>query len=167
MLHKAVVLLLPLALACTGSVAPRARQPPPPEAAATPSFDQETAERGQEVAVTVVEIEGRLLRGPKEAGVGTLSVGDGMVRWENDRRRNRSFSLQGRVVSEATLLCAERAGSDICLELELKTVTGDKYRFRDVAWAAGDNAHILQVYEALQEQHPRIVFGERRVDKIS
>jgi hypothetical protein len=173
MLHKALLLLLPVTLACSGSVAPRVRQPAPSETTATRSsdqetaFDRETAERGQEVAVTVVEIRGRLLRGSKEAGVGTLSVRDGMVRWDNERRRKRSFSLQARVLREATLLCAERAGSDICLELELKTVTGEKYRFRDVGWAAGDNAHILQVYEELQDQHPLIVFGERRVDEIS
>ncbi|HUP24511.1 MAG TPA: hypothetical protein VNB06_16405 [Thermoanaerobaculia bacterium] len=116
--------------------------------------------------VELVEMRGRTFRGPKEAGVGKLTIEDDWVRWENDRKRKRSFSMQSRVVREATLVCASRAGGNVCLELELRTVTGEKYRFRDLNWSAGNNQEIRRAYEVLQREHPRIMFGERVVDKI-
>lgn len=116
--------------------------------------------------VELVEVRGRTFRGPKEAGAGKLTIENEWVRWENDRKRKRSFSMQSRVVREATLVCASRAGGNVCLELELRTVTGEKYRFRDRNWSAGNNEEIRRAYEVLQRQHPRIMFGERVVDKI-
>ncbi|HVS16162.1 MAG TPA: hypothetical protein VMV46_19770 [Thermoanaerobaculia bacterium] len=165
MLINIVFALLPLSVADLEN-APRAHGPAPSEASATRPSLRGAEDQVQEMTATVVEIRGRLLRGPKEAGTGTLSVSDGQVRWDNERRAKRSFSIQARVIREATLVCAERAGSDVCLELELRTVTGEKHRFRDVRWAAGDNDEIMRVYELLQERHPRIVFGERRVNRI-
>lgn len=114
----------------------------------------------------LVEVRGRKLRSPKEAGSGKLTIEGEWLRWQNDEKPKRSFSIQGVVVREATLLCARRAGDDVCLELELKTVTAETYRFRDRNWSAGDNQEIRRVYEALQRQHPLIKFRERAVDRI-
>jgi hypothetical protein len=116
--------------------------------------------------VELVEIRGRTFRKPKEAGAGKLTIEAGWVRWENDRKRKRSFSMQSRLVREATLVCASRAGGNVCLELELRTVTGEKYRFRDRNWSAGSNEEIRRAYEVLQREHPKIMFGERVVDQI-
>jgi hypothetical protein len=165
MLHAVFFLLLPAVFAAASDA--RASLAPPVAAlsASRPPV-QETEEQEQALEVTVVEIRGRLLRGPKEAGAGTLSVDEELVRWDNQRKAKRSFSVQARIIREATLVCARRAGSDVCLELELKTVTGEKHRFRDVRWAAGDSQEIRRLYQFLQDRHPRIVFGERRVKRI-
>jgi hypothetical protein len=115
---------------------------------------------------SLVEVRGRKLRSPKEAGSGTLTIEGEWLRWQNDEKRKRSFAIQGVVVREATLVCARRAGDNVCLELELRTVTGETYRFRDRNWSAGDSQEIRRVYEVLQRQHPLIKFRERAVSRI-
>jgi hypothetical protein len=99
-------------------------------------------------------------------GSGTMVIAGDQLLWRNQEDRDRNFSLKTDVIQSVTLRCAAKAGSSVCLEIQIDTVTGLRYFFRDRNWAAGQNTRILEVHEHLKAKQPRILFKQETVDNI-
>lgn len=100
-------------------------------------------------------------------GTGDLTIAPDRISWSNSNDEDRSFSIRPAAVKSITMQCVSRAGSNICLELQMETITGLTYSFRDVDWAGGYNQRIRRTRDYLVQNFPRIVFAEKMVDEIS
>jgi len=99
-------------------------------------------------------------------GTGQMSISPDSITWKNNDDSSRSFSIRSAVVHSVTMQCVVRAGGNICLELVIETVTGLKYHFRDIDWAAGYNQRVTRLRDHMKQNFPRIVFSEKFVDEI-
>ncbi len=159
-----VVLVSLLAWMAAGCSSTRSYDEP---AATTTSARSQLAETGPQ-GLTVdglVEYGRSFPRGLTSQGRGQLEIEDRNFVWRSDKKK-RSFSIQVDVIKNATLRCASRPGGNICLELQIETVTDLDYAFRDANWAAGHNEQITQVFNYLKANFPRITFSEESVKKI-
>ena len=102
--------------------------------------------------------------GPK--GTGQLAVQGDTIRWRNGSDAKRNFEIKTDAVREVDLECATRAGGNLCLEIQIHTVTGFTYAFRDPDWAGGQNGRIQRVYDFLKANYPKVVFAEKPVDSV-
>jgi len=98
-------------------------------------------------------------------GPGHLRIEDRNIEWRSSERE-RDFSISADVVKSAELQCAARAGQNLCLELQIATVTGLTYNFRDANWAAGQNERILEVSNYMKTNFPQVIFAEKSVESI-
>ena len=79
---------------------------------------------------------------------------------------NDVLALRNEVIGEVWLNCAERPGDDLCLELGLRTLTGDRYWFRDRDWRAGGNRQILALFDYLQANYRSARFDRKTVETV-
>jgi len=100
-------------------------------------------------------------------GTGDLTIAPDRIGWSNDTDEERSFSIRPAAVKSVTMQCVTRAGGNICLEMEIETITGLAYSFRDIDWAGGYNQRIRRTRDYLEQNFPRMVFSERMVDEIN
>lgn len=99
-------------------------------------------------------------------GTGQLTISNDRIGWSNPEDSERSFSIRPAAVRTVTMQCVTRAGGNVCLELEIATITGLSYHFRDIDWAGGYNQQIRRVHDHLEQSFPRIVFAAETVESI-
>ena len=99
-------------------------------------------------------------------GTGQLTISPERIGWINAEDEERSFSIRPEAVKSVTMECVIRAGGNICLEMDIETITGLAYHFRDIDWAGGYNERIRNAHNHLKRDFPRVVFAEKAVDEI-
>lgn len=101
--------------------------------------------------------------GTKSRGDGRFEIGTSGLLWHNERGSERNVSLRPEVISRVWLTCASRSGANLCLDLGVKTLTGNEYHFRDTNWEGGVNTVILEAYEHMKMIYPQVRFDRHDV----
>ena len=115
---------------------------------------------GRVVSYPLVEYRHGLFGSTESRGDGTLEVAPDFMVWTRGGRD--LFGLRSEVVREVWLNCA----SELCLELGIRTLTGDTYYFRDRDWRAGGNRNILDLYNRLERTYRSARFNRRAVTSV-
>jgi hypothetical protein len=84
-------------------------------------------------------------------------VGD-TIRYVDGKKGKHNVELFSKVLKRITLECEDHPDGPVCFELELKTVHGDEYRFRDLNWEAGGSEKIHALYGTLEQLIPSIEY---------
>lgn len=105
--------------------------------------------------------------GAKPRGNGRFEIGSSGVLWYNERGSDRNISLRPEVIKRVWLTCAERTGTNLCLDLGIETLTGKEHHFRDTNWEGGVNTMILEAYEHMRSLYPQVQFDRKTVDDFS
>jgi len=99
-------------------------------------------------------------------GTGQLTISPERIGWVNADDDGRNFSIRPAAIKSVTMECVVHAGGNVCLEMDIETITGLAYHFRDIEWAGGYNERIRRAHDHLKQDFPRIVFAEKPVDEI-
>lgn len=62
--------------------------------------------------------------------------------------------------------CASRPGSNLCLEIGIRTLTGDTYYLCDPDRRAGGNRQVTALYDYLRAHYPSVRFERKAVDTV-
>jgi hypothetical protein len=114
----------------------------------------------------LVEFGDSFLNRHRPKGTGQLTISPERIGWINTDNGDRSFSIRPDSVKSVTMECVIHAGGNVCLEMDIETITGLAYHFRDIDWAGGYNDRIRNAHDHLKQNFPRIVFAEKVVDEI-
>jgi hypothetical protein len=114
----------------------------------------------------LTEIGTGFFGGTRSRGNGRFEIGSSGVLWHNERGSDRNISLRPEVIRRVWLTCAERTGTNLCLDLGIETLTGNEHHFRDANWEGGVNTVILEAYEHMRTLYPQVQFDRRTVDEI-
>lgn len=106
------------------------------------------------------------LGGTKSRGDGRIEIGSSGLIWHNEKGSDRNISLRPEVISRVWLTCASRAGENLCLDLGVKTLTGNEHHFRDTNWEGGVNTVVLDAYEYMKTVYPQVRFDRRDVERF-
>jgi hypothetical protein len=115
----------------------------------------------------VTEMGTGFFGGAKSRGDGHFEIGSSGVLWTNERGSDRNISLRPEVIKRVWLTCAERTGTNLCLDLGIETLTGKEHHFRDTNWEGGVNTMILEAYEHMRSLYPQVQFDRKTVDDFS
>lgn len=96
---------------------------------------------------------------------GTLSYADGQIRWLDAKDSSNNLLIPDRAVKEQFLTCLKKPGGNECFEWGFRTINGDEYRFRDVAWEQGVNDKVLAIHDFFKTRFPALVDSMIPVDK--
>ena len=67
-------------------------------------------------------------------------------------------------MTEQQLTCLKKSGGNECFEWVVKT-RGQEYRFRDIAWAQGENAKVMELFAYFKARYPSLVASQVPVDE--
>ena len=153
---KSHILLLALVVPLLGCTSSR------PVAADVPSREERA---GSVESFPLVEFRRGLFGSTEARSEGIVEANRQYLIWSVDERD--VLALRSEVVVESWLHCVEREGADnLCLELGLRTLTGDRYFFRDRDWRAGGNRHVVALYNYLEANYPAARFERRTVKAL-
>lgn len=153
---KSHILLLALLVPLLGCTSSR------PVAADVPSREERA---GSVESFPLVEIRRGLFGSTEARAEGIVEANPQYLIWSAGGRD--VLALRSEVVVEGWLHCVEREAADnLCLELGLRTLTGDRYFFRDRDWRAGGNRQVVALYDYLQTYYPAARFEHRTVKKL-
>lgn len=114
----------------------------------------------------ITEIGTGFFGSTKARGDGSFEIGNSGMLWKNRTDADRNISIRPEVISRAWLTCAKRDGANLCLDLGVKTLTGNEYHFRDTNWEGGVNTVILDAFDHMKRVYPQVQFDQRDVKEI-
>jgi len=130
-------------------------------AAPAPAATSGEAPAGSLVATGLVEWGRGWYGGKGNRGEGRMTVSGDTLSWQNQKDAERNFELRSAVIKDVWLTCAARPGQNLCLEINVRTLTDLEYHFRDRNWQGGENQQILRIYAFIKANFPQIHFEER------
>lgn len=95
---------------------------------------------------------------------GVLEFKDETLRWTDARDASKNVLVTAKQMTEQQLTCLKKAGGNECFEWVVKT-KGQEYRFRDISWAQGENAKVLELFAYFKARYPSLVASQVPVDE--
>lgn len=95
---------------------------------------------------------------------GVLEFKDETLRWTDARDAAKNVLLTAKQMTEQQLTCLKKSGGNECFEWVVKT-KGQEYRFRDIAWAQGENAKVTELFAYFKARYPSLVASQVPVDE--
>jgi hypothetical protein len=97
----------------------------------------------------------------RKTSTGSLAVGGDRLEWQDAQSPALSFSLPVSGIRAVWLRSQPRGGQGTVSELCVRTTAGDDVAYRELDWAGGGEAQVLQLFHALNERFPQLILVEK------
>lgn len=97
----------------------------------------------------------------RKTSTGSLAVGGDRLEWRDAHSPALGSSLPVSGIRAVWIRSLPGGGQGTVSELCVRTTAGDDVAYRDLEWAGGGEAQVLQLFHALNERFPQLILVEK------